>query len=202
MKSVLLASVIAITAATQASALTLPPTYAPTPTTSTADFQQGVTGSVYLSRKSPFDTTTTPNAPYDVVYGNGGGPSNPYGIAATFLSTAFGGSNGAAGIFTFVDGSPDSYNVLEFSLGGVVTQRYQGTQIFNPTTGGGVHIVTLTGIGAYDSVSFGSIKSNSFEFAALTGVPLPAALPMFGGALLAVGAFGAALKRKSAAASA
>ena len=198
MKTFLLASVALMSMISLGHSTTLPSTYAPTPLAfDPSAFAEGVTGSTN-TRRSPFDTTTTPDAPYDVVFGN----FNPYGIGATFAPTVFGGSSGADGTFKFVDGSPDGYNVLVFSLVGGGTSVYQGTAITAPVSGQGVKIVTLTGIGAYDSVSFGSIQSDSFEFAALSTVPLPASAPMFGGALVALGAVGYGVKRKKAAAAA
>ena len=198
MKKLVLASAgLLLGMVTQGFALTLPPTHAPNPLTfDPTNFAQNQSGSIPNVERSPFDTTTTPNALYDVVFGN----SNPSGLAATFAPTEFGGSSGSAGTFKFVDGSPDSYNVLVFNLlaGGV--KIFQGSQITTPTSGVGVQIVTLNGIGAYSTVSFGSVNTNSFEFAALSSVPLPASAPMFGAALMGLGVVGFGMKRKAKAA--
>lgn len=166
-------------------------TSAPHATASSGAYEEGQTNSTG-SRLSPFAGTTYDGRAYDAVEAGG---------TATFSASSFGGSNGAAGIFKFVYGSPDSYNTLTFSLGGQDFLTIQGSDI-GGTPQSGYYLTQISNIGAYDAVTFGTGNTNAFEFAALSNVPLPASAPLFGGALLALGAVGYAFKNKKVASAA
>ena len=149
--------------------------YAPAATSSSAPpaFTQGQVGSVPNYTTSPFGDNTTP---YDVVHAN------------SFAD--FGGSFGSgSGTFSFLWGTPDSYNTIAFFSG--ATEIGFATGLGN---GSGSFIATLNGLPTFTSVRLTS-SQEAFEFAAVSAVPLPAGLPMFGGALLALG--GLALVRRS-----
>ena len=89
--------------------------------------------------------------------------------------------------------SPDLY-----SNTGVFT--FTGSDLTNPNTPSqmGYEFVTISGVGNVYGAQVAS-SQNSFEFAAVSTVPLPASAPMFGAALMALGAVGYSLKRKTAA---
>lgn len=165
--------------------------YAPIATTSSGSYDQDVTTSVNGVRRSPFIGTAYAGNAFDAVRANG---------TATFSVSAFGGSNGALGTFAFIFGSPDSYNTLTFKLGGNTVLSLSGNQIGSMTRTG-YYLTEISDIGSYDTVTFGS-SANSFEFAALSPVPLPASAPMFGAALIALASLGYVAKRKQAVAAA
>lgn len=202
MRHLLLGAVALLGLATQAHSAPIPATNAPTAYDYNSNYAEGVTDSVGGLRLSPFAGTSADGRPYDVVYGN---DSDDFGfgtggISALYSPTQFFGSNGEAGVFKFLDGSPDDYNYLVFfnSTTNTIT-KLSGGQIA-PVTGSGFQVVTLTGLGAYDTVGFGSLNQNAFEYAALSAVPLPASAPLFGAALLGLAGLGYGLKRKTAAA--
>lgn len=204
MKTLFVGAAALLGMAVQAHSASVPATYAPSAYVSGGYYAEGVTASIPGQQLSPFAGTTADGRPYDVVYGNN---SDPFefgvpGVTTFYTADAFAGSNGSAGVFKFLDGSPDSYNELLFynSDTGSVNVLV-GSQIAT-VTGSGYQVVTLTNLGAYDFVGFGSVNQNAFEYAALSAVPLPASAPMFGAGLLALGAVGYGLKRKKAAATA
>lgn len=170
----------------------LPSTYAPTALVSSPLYEQNVTTSIPNVRLSPFEGTSYAGRAFDAVESNG---------SATFAASSFGESSGARGTFTFVYGSPDSYNTLVFNLLGGGTLSLSGSDI-GATPQNGYYLTRISGIGAYSSVTFGTGSTNAFEFAALSTVPLPASAPMFGGALLALAGLGYGAKRRKAAAAA
>ena len=209
----------------------IPKTYAPTnvidssgPVTTTTPDQGYIAGTTYLGltqsysgiARSPFEGTSVPSRAYDAVtYGGGDASYATFGEQFTFpgegtdriallssFSTPFGTGSGS---FTFLYGSPDSYNTLQFlDLAGNVITSFTGSQLTNPNTptGLGYQLTTISAEGFnYSAVRFETTQ-NSFEFAAVSAVPLPASAPMFGAALLALGAIGYGVKRKKAAAAA
>ena len=203
MKSILLASValLAISGAASAAALSvtykdLPANgsyYAPEAIFATQPYEEGVTGSITGLRLSPFGDNTTP---YDAVEANGsatfGFPFiSAFAARSARVAAPFGTGNGS---FTFVWGSPDTYNVLTFydflgqEIGSV-------TGSGSPSTGAGGYLATVSGIGEFSSVRLESQGANAFEFAAVSSVPLPASAPMFGAALLALAGFGYGMNR-------
>ncbi len=197
MKSLLLGAAALLSLVVQGHAASVPATYAPHSYSNLPQYySEGVTDSVPGMRLSPFAGTSADGRPYDVVYGNND-QTFGYGTAALYTVDQFAGSSGANGTFRFLDGSPDDYNYLLFFLNDGTKKVYSGSQIA-PVTGSGYAIVNLTGIGSYSYVAFGSLNQNAFEYAALSAVPLPASAPMFGAALMALGAVGYGMKRKAA----
>jgi len=146
-------------------------------------------------------------------------PFNNTGIASTqdYFSVIFSGAPGEGGgtaspatltfgktqtAFNMLWGSIDSYNEIEFFLGGASQFARNGDQIFGLTGLGGsasnyeaVAVVKFSEF-EFDSVKFTSVGQNSFEFA-LAPVPLPAAGFLLFGAL---GGLAAMRRRKKAAA--
>ncbi len=149
---------------------------APTSSSKTV-FVQGTISGQYIS---PFADTTSE---YVVVKAGG---SAIYDISGTSLS--------------FVYGSPDSYNTISFlNASGDVFDTF--TPAGSPLTAAHSYFVTLTASGEFSAVEFSS-SGNSLEFSNVSAVPLPAAAPMFGAALLALAGLGCGAKRKRAAAAA
>jgi hypothetical protein len=138
---------------------------------------EGVVGSssgVYLS---PYNDNVTP-------YTSVGADSS-----ATYIL------GGIRSVLNLVWGSPDTYNYIDFWLGGVLVETVQGAgsgaNLANPYAS----ISAING-GTFDTVVFRSNGQNAFEFGSLSSVPLPA-----GGLLLlgALGGLGALRRRKKAA---
>lgn len=167
--------------------------FAPTAVASTAPYSPDVTGSIGGIRTSPFNDDTTR---YNSVGANG---SATFGVLppapspsedAQVFNAAFvngppsSGFGTGSGTFTFVWGTPDTYNRLSFYNGATLLDTVTGSG-----NGTGSYLATVSGLGSYDRVVFESIGQNAFEFAAVSPVPLPASLPMFGGAVLALGGF-------------
>lgn len=158
---------------------------APSPTagatgfgTATADVEAGGT----LVARSPFENVSGyTNAPFSYVLGGG---------SATFTAAANPSFVTGGDSFSFIFGSPDSYNTVSFSLGGVAVGSVTGSSPLFTSPGVGYYVTTVSGIGNYDAVTFAS-STNSIEFATfnVSSVPLPAGLPMFGGAILVLGGF-------------
>jgi hypothetical protein len=135
---------------------------------------ENVTGSVSGVRRSPWEgTALAATGVYSSVSGN---------ATATYQFS------GAMKSVSFLWGSPDTYNDLDFVLGGSVVGTVNGAAI-QPPVAVGAKYVTLSGVGAFDSVIFKS-SQNAFEFANLTttAVPLPAAVFLLGGAVAGLGA--------------
>lgn len=181
--------------------------FAPSAISSTSPYEEGVTGSSPGLRTSPFSDDSTP---YDAVEANG---SATFGVAAPVISDgsgpileaafsrgpsdpSFGTGNNS---FSFVWGTPDSYNGLAFYEGNSFLGSVTGSSAPIPL-GSGSYLATVTGMGEFDRVVFTSDGANAFEFAAVSPVPLPASAPMFGAALVVLGVAGYGLKRKSKAA--
>ena len=163
-------------AAVLTSAITNLPADVFTPPTTSTGTLVGVTGSVTNVYASPFGDDTSPYVSVEA------GGSAFYSIAGSALS--------------FVFGSPDSYNTISFlNTGGVFdTFTTAGTSLSSLNN----YFVTIKPTAAFTGVEFSS-SINALEFSNVSAVPLPAAAPMFGAALLALAGLGYVAKRKKAA---
>ena len=128
-----------------------------------------VTDSVSGVRLSPYEGTSFAGTAYTSVSAGG------------FAEYALGG---VKKMISFVWGSPDSYNSVEFLLGGILqdtlTVSNAGANLANPFA----TVSNIDGGMGFDSIVFRS-SQNAFEYGNLTAaVPLPA------GGLLLAGAFG------------
>lgn len=155
------------------------------PMTDTASGLSQQSGSVTNSNSSPFGDTTTL---YDVVSANG---SASFGGASTG-SGSFGAGNGT---FSFLWGTPDSFNTLKIFSGSDQLASYSGSQV-GAGDGTGSYLTTIGNLGSYDRVEFTS-GQNAFEFAAISPVPLPSGLPMFGLGLLGLSGLAFVRQRRS-----
>ncbi|MCW6506786.1 hypothetical protein [Lichenifustis flavocetrariae] len=197
MKYVFLASAVLAGFISQAQALTitttqvLPPVgqiIVPTPEPGFVGFSfstSSVVSGGTITALSPFTGVAGyTSAPFDYVLGNG---------TATFTKALDPTFVTGGDTFSFIYGSPDSFNTISFSNG----MSFTGADSAFSTKGSGYFVTTVSGLGSYDSVTFAS-STNSVEFATynVSSVPLPASLPMFGGALLALGGL-ALLKKRS-----
>lgn len=143
---------------------------------------QNTTGSITNIKKSPWEGILT-GAAFDAAEYTSisGGSTATYSLAGTPIYS-----------FSFLWGSPDSFNDLEIVLTSGGTETVLGSNsalrpVATNTTGGtsnnfgtGVVLVTITHSGVqFDSVTFRSSR-NAFEFAnlTLTPVPVPASLPL------------------------
>lgn len=175
---------------------------------------QNVTGSVANTRRSPFDLPSGlpgPTSGTDKYTSVSGGGSATYNIG-----TLAPGNPSAVGI-SFLWGSPDFFNKVEFFNGAVSLGSVSSLDLTNPTGNppqnpatGQSWVVLLAG-GAWTSVVFSS-TTNAFEFTSLfaacspegatctppPGVPLPAALPLFAGGLGFLGFLARRKKQKVA----
>ena len=165
-------------------------TYVPGANSTTGTVYQGATGSVGGVRRSPWDTIAgmEDTGTYTSVSGD---------ASATYMLGA------AINEFSFMWGSVDDYNMIEFwndgewlgILGGDDSQldgAPKRVEWVNAT-------ITLDML--FDEVRFIS-GSNAFEYAnvGLSVVPLPAALPLYGAGLAVLGFMG--WRRRKAAATA
>jgi hypothetical protein len=190
------------------------PTSNPLADSTTGSVLQNTIGSVPNGNRSPFDDTAgNPTAASAV---NAYTAVQAAGSATYNIGTLAPGNPGAVGI-TFLWGSPDYFNKVEFfngavSLGSVSSLNLtnpNGNPPQNPATGQS-WVVLLAG-GAWTSVVFSS-SINAFEFTSLfaacgpegaicappPGVPLPAALPLFAGGLGFLGFLARRKKQKVA----
>ena len=174
-KTMIAAGAVAFCAVTGANAATV--TFGTLPAAAEANpFADDITGTVFENyvgsvngvRRSPWQNSSVDEDAVDSFYTSVSGNSS-----ATYNFDEDMGS------ISFVWGSPDTYNDLDIILSsGTETVTINGAQAFG-TPGLLAEYVTITDVGAFDSVTFRS-GSNAFEFANLstTVVPLPAALPL------------------------
>ena len=154
------------------------------PASSVGNFIQSTTTTVPNVQKSPFEGTSSAGSAYSVV-GSGSG----FG-SATYNMT------GGTTAFTFLWGSPDTYNTLDFFSGangtGSVLGTFTGASLALATLGSGFDVVSFMATGG----TIGSFRMTdttaAFEYAGVSPIPLPPAAALFGTALLGM----MALRRK------
>ena len=157
----------------------------PEATTVSGAVYENVAGSVSGLRRSPYDTSAAlrDTALYTSVSGSATAEYE-FGSSRSLLSLLW--------------GSPDQYNVLEFFLGDVLQGTVGGAQVASQTgvpAGRGYGFVTVTGL-KFDSVKFSNNpRSNAFEFAGLSAVPLPGAVWLFGSFLLGLAGYNSRKRR-------
>lgn len=183
------ASVAMISSASAAVVLTSTDTVADAAITNPADLLDptAVSGNVRVDFVGNDLDGTAPDArsPYD-------------GLAEVGVAVYHSVSAGAEAVFKFTQtqgafammwGSPDSYNQLEFLLGGVNVGSFTGLDVTPPGVAG-LGFVDAVFTGLFDEVRMRSIGSDAFEFTniAASPVPLPAGLVLLGTALAGLGA--------------
>jgi hypothetical protein len=184
-----------------------PPTSNPLADSATGSVLQNITGSLQNAYRSPFDdpagnpTAASAVNAYTAVQGGG---------SATFNIGTLGPSS-MVGV-TFLWGSPDFFNKVEFFNGATSLGFVTSNDLTNPNANppqnpatGQSWVIVLAG-GPWTRVVFSS-TTNAFEFASLTAacgpeqpingcvpplatIPLPAALPLFATGLGALGLIG------------
>ena len=157
---------------------------------STGFFTQTTAGSIANVQRSPFASSSTNYSAIsnNAVYTAG---SATYNYAAGLTS------------FSFLWGSPDSYNSVKFYSGqggtGSVEGTFTGSSLADPTKGLGYDSVTFSAAGGtIGSVVLSDSGQPAFEYGNVTPTPLPAALPLFASALGIGGVFLRLRKKKAA----
>lgn len=120
----------------------------------------------------------------------------------TVSTLSFGGEQQS--MFSFLLGSPDSFNTVEFFLGGnskgtlaAILALSYGPEIYS---GAGAIFVSVSEI-FYDAVTFTS-SQQAIEFSNISSVPVPAGVLLLGSALAGLGFLSRRNKSKSTPASA
>ena len=169
---------------------TLPATaFVTVPNSTTGPFTLAAVGTIEGVQRSPWGDLDP--RPYSVLSPGGTGPSS-----ATY-------NQGAGTLtFSFLWGSPDSYNVVEFWSGvgatGALLGSFTGSSLTPPPPlGSGFDFVTFLSDTAIGSVRLVDLGPAAFEFANVSQTPLPAALPLFVAGLGAFGVAGLRRKRKA-----
>lgn len=163
----------------------------PSPTTSVGTVYQNLTGSVPNQYRSPWQGTAM----------------DGIGTYTSVQKDSYASYVFDTGYYAvdFMWGSVDTYNGLEFYYQGNWVDALHGddAQLSSVSNGLGFIVASIMATGVFDEVRFTS-GSNAFEYANLTvsAVPLPAALPLYGAGLAALGFIGWRKRRKSAASAA
>lgn len=139
-----------------------------------------------ISRTSPWVGTSNQTAAYTAVTRQSSATYN------------FGGSNTA---ISFLWGSVDVFNTLQFFSGGVLVDSLGGADVIagGADQGFGRSTVNIMTVASFDSVVFSS-SLPSFEYANIqvSAVPLPAGLPLYGAGIAVLGFIGWRKRRKAA----
>ena len=161
------------------------------------------TGSADGLYRSPFDGSGVedPAPNWETLQFWAIGPNNPAGNANNAATLSFGQT--VLNAFTFIWGSVDSYNSVDFQLNGV-SQTLLTSLVLNPagfpTTLGAI-FVEVTGI-SFNSIVFTSTNQEALEVSFLAAVPLPAGVLLLGSALAGLGFLGRRRKQTMTAAAA
>ena len=154
----------------------------------------------------PADNYTPPTS---ILYGSNVvlGASGSSGGASPFADTTskyVGIQSGTAEYYfgapentlSLVWGSPDAYNFVSLYNGGIQVGALNGSSIGQASQN---YFTTLTSTSAFDRVDFSSdniaFEISNVSASNVSAVPLPASLPMFGAALLALCGFAWLKKR-------
>ena len=159
------------------------------PVSTTGDFILSTSGSVDQHRLSPFGSGDTTNV-YSAISSNNIPGSATYNLAPSATS------------FSFLWGSPDSFNSVSFFSGlggtGTLLGSFTGSDLTpsNPHTG--FDLVTFLASGGFiGSVVLADSGQAAFEFANVGAqTPLPAALPLYAAGVGFMGLLGWRRKRK------
>lgn len=157
----------------------------------TGTVYQNIYGSVSEIYRSPWESAGSPishNDPGALYTSVQGGATATYNV---------GNSTG----LSFVWGSPDTYNLLEFLLGNTVIDSVTlgiGHNILPASWGTDSALASFSDIagGMFDAIRFSS-GTNSFEFANLSSTPAPVPVPAAGLLLItAIGGMAVVRRRK------
>lgn len=180
--SVLATSVGAVTLSSKDS-VNLPAVITPMPAADAiiGIVDEAATGTIPGLRRDPFEGTALAGTTYTSIQGD---------ASASYLT-------GPANVVSFIWGSPDVYNVVEFKLAGALVGSFDGTMGVRPPNGIGFANVVLTTGFLFDEIVFSSITNNAFEIANLSvgQVPLPAGVWLF---ISALGGLGLLARRRTA----
>ena len=133
------------------------------PNSFSGNFIPSTTGSIANVQRSPWGDSDTTHA-YSVLSSGGGIGSATYNL----------GSSG----FSFLWGSPDTYNVVTFwSLAngtGSILGTFTGSNLTPPATGAGFDFITFgVDTGTIGSVVLNDTGQAAFEYANVSATPLP-----------------------------
>lgn len=157
-------------------------------------------GSVEDLHRSPFDDSGTAVAltnwadlPYWAI-----GPGNPEGNDDDAATLEFDGTWTG---FSFIWGSVDSYNSIQF-FNGATSTLLLTSALLSPTgfpTAVGAIFTTVTDL-VFDRIVFKSTDQEALEVALFAAVPVPPAIALLGSGLVGLGFLGWRRKRAAAAA--
>jgi hypothetical protein len=156
-------------------------------------------------------SAATYRSPFD---GSGGGaPAANWQTLNYFVIGPTGGNlpdpatlvlSSAAYVFSFLWGSIDAYNHVDFSLGSGPVTSVTGAQAQASGAGAiftkGASLIQISGIGAFDTIRFYSDGQDAFELANITAtVPLPSTLLLLGSGVFGLGFLARRKAKKSGA---
>jgi hypothetical protein len=160
------------------------------PTSTTGSFDLSVTGSIPDVYRSPFGDSTTPYS----VLSPGNLPTGPSSATFNF------GANSAATSVSFLWGSPDSYNSVEFfDTSNNLIATYTGNSLTPPSPGDGFDYITFVATnGAIGSMVLLDSGQAAFEYDSVDPTPLPSTLSLIASGLAVLAFFAYRRKGKDA----